>query len=109
MTKVAVAQQTSIIALAVSSINDVFASQGMTQAAWLYRIPTAAWVLMALIAVCCNLLLGYGEHRTSALLLILPAIISIPFFLIADIDNPRGGIIYVSPHNLVAKRSAMLP
>ena len=109
VTKVAASQQTSIGALAVSSINDVFASQGMTQATWLNRIPTAAWVLMALIAVCCNLLLGYGEHRTSALLLILPAIISIPFFLIADIDNPHGGIIYVSPHNLVAKNLVMQP
>jgi hypothetical protein len=109
MTKVADVQQTPIVALAISSINDVFSSQGMTQAAWLNRIPTAAWVLIAVIAVCCNLLLGYGEHRTSALLLILPAIIAIPFFLIADIDNPYGGIIHVSPHNLVAKQPAMQP
>lgn len=109
MTKAAAAQPTPIVALAVSSINDVFSSQGTTQGAWLDRLPPAAWVLMGLIAVCCNLLLGYGEHRTSTLLLILPVIISIPFFLIADIDNPHRGIIHVAPHNLVAQKSVMQP
>ena len=49
------------------------------------------------------MLLGYGERRRSMLLLlVLPVIISISFLLIADIDSPRGGIIRVHPHNLIA-------
>jgi len=33
-------------------------------------------------------------------LLVLPIILSISLFLVADIDSPRGGIIRVRPQNL---------
>ena len=56
--------------------------------------------MMGLIAVCSNFLVGYGEHRTGIpLVLVLPLIISIPLFLIADIDSPRGALIRVLPQN----------
>jgi hypothetical protein len=93
----------------VSGMNDVLNSQGYTQAAWWNRIPVAAWGLMGLIAVSCNLLFGYGERRTSALALVLPLIISISFFLIADIDSPRAGVIRVAPQNLIALSQTMKP
>lgn len=97
----AAAQPTPIVALAVGGMNDVLNSQGYTQAAWWNRIPTAAWDLMAAIAIFCNILIGYGAHRTGILLfLVLPLALSISFFLIADIDSPRGGVIRVSPRNL---------
>jgi hypothetical protein len=81
----------------------VLNSQGYTQAAWWNRIPVAAWGLMGLIAILSNTLLGYHERRTSRLvLLILPMTASIAFFLIADIDSPRGGVIVVAPQNLIA-------
>jgi hypothetical protein len=54
------AQPTPVFALAVSGMNDVLNSQGYTQAAWWNRIPIAAWGLMVAIAICCNLLIGYG-------------------------------------------------
>src|SRR5271157_5852580 len=62
----AVAQPTAVIALAVAGMNDVLNSQGYTQAAWWNRIPTSAWGLMIAIAVCCNLLIGYGAHSGGA-------------------------------------------
>jgi hypothetical protein len=34
--------------------------------------------------------------------MILPLILSIAFFLIADIDGPRGGVIRVHPQNLIS-------
>jgi len=96
-------QATPIVALAVSGMNDVLNSQGYTQAAWWNRIPTAAWELMALMALVANLLLGYRERKTGFLvLLVLPLVSSVAFFLIADIDSPGGGIIRVTPHNLIA-------
>jgi hypothetical protein len=101
----AAAQPTPIVALAVSGMNDVLNSQGYTQAAWWNRIPTAAWALMATIAICCNMLIGYSMRDVKAeriLLLILPLVVSIAFFLIADIDSPRGGVIRVIPHNLMS-------
>jgi hypothetical protein len=97
----AATQPTPVVALAVSGMNDVLNSQGYTQAAWWNRIPVAAWVLLAMIAIGSNLLIGYGAHRTYGLLfLVLPLAVSVSFFLIADIDTPRGGLIHVQPQNL---------
>jgi hypothetical protein len=89
--------------MAVSGMNDVLNSQGYAQAAWWNRIPLAAWALMAAIAICCNLLIGYGARNPKAeavLLLILPLVLSIAFFLIADVDSPRAGVIRAHPQNL---------
>jgi hypothetical protein len=86
-------------------MNDVLNSQGYTQAAWWNRIPIAAWVLMAMTAICCNLLIGYGARDAKAegaLFVVLPLIVSIALALIADIDSPRGGFIRVNPQNLLS-------
>ncbi|MGA3318627.1 MAG: hypothetical protein ABSC64_19595 [Candidatus Korobacteraceae bacterium] len=99
----AVAQPSPVIALAVAGMNDVLNSQGYTQAAWWNRIPGSAWTLMIAIAVCCNLLVGYGARSggaRSGLLFVLPLVISIAFLLISDIDSPRRGFIHVVPQNL---------
>jgi hypothetical protein len=99
----AAAHPTPPVALVVSGMNDVLNSQGYTQAAWWNRIPNAAWALMGAIAVCCNLLIGYGARGTErGIFLILPIMVSIAFFLIADIDSPRGGAIRVAPQNLLS-------
>ena len=99
----AVAQPTPATSLAAAGMNDVLNSQGYTQAAWWNRIPLEVWVLLGAIGMGCNVLIGYGAHRTSIILfLILPLAVSISFFLIADIDSPRGGVIRVSPQNLLS-------
>ena len=98
-------QPTPVVALAVSGMNDVMNSQGYTQAAWRNRIPVAAWMLLGAIAICSNLLIGYGMQAVKMrplLLFVLPLIVSTSFFLIADIDSPRGGLIQVRPGNLLA-------
>ena len=108
----AAADRTAVMALAVSGMNDVLNSQGYTQAAYWNRIPTAAWVLMAAIAIGCNVLVGYGSHSAKAgskLLPILPLIVSIAFMLIADIDSPRHGIILVRPQNLISLAESLPP
>jgi hypothetical protein len=105
----ATAQPTAIIALVISGMNDVLNSQGYTQAAWWNRIPLAAWALMAAIAICCNLLVGYGARRRDwHIFLILPMAVSLAFFLISDIDSPRGGAIRVAPHNLISVSESFL-
>ncbi len=99
----AAAHPTPTVALALSGMNDVLNSQGYTQAAWRNRIPVAAWGLVALIAMCCNLLIGYGARRINIrLFAVLPLAVSIAFFLIVDIDSPLGGLIRVQPQNLVS-------
>ncbi len=98
------AQPTPVSALTIAGMNDVLNSQGYTQAAWWYRIPREAWVLMVLIAIYANLLMGFGAQgpRTNSLLLVLPFLVSISFLLIADIDSPRGGLLRVHPVNLIS-------
>jgi hypothetical protein len=100
----AVAQPNPLSALAVAGMNDVLNSQGHTQAAWWYRIPTEAWVLMIAIALYANLLMGFNAQgaRTNTLLLVLPLLVGISILLVADIDSPRGGLVRVHPVNLIA-------
>jgi hypothetical protein len=101
----AAVQPTAVAALAVSGMNDVLNSQGYVQAAWWNRIPAAAWALMEAIAVCCNLLSGYVlrlKRRKIDPFVILPLLVSISFYLIAELDSPRGGFVRVSPQNLVS-------
>lgn len=100
---IAASQPTPIVALAAMGMNDVLNDRAYTQAAWWNRIPSAAWDLMVSIAVLCNLVLGYGAYRTSThLFLVMPLVLSVSFLLISDLDAPRGGLIRVNPHNLVA-------
>jgi hypothetical protein len=97
------AQPTPVAALALAGMNDVINSQGCTQAAFWNRIPTAAWFLMAAIALCSNALFGdrsRNGNAARALVLVLPLIVAIAFRLIADIDAPRHGLIEVRPQNL---------
>jgi hypothetical protein len=99
----AIAAPNPVIALAVASVNDVINSQGYTQAAWWNRIPRTAWWLMVAMAIAANVLIGVGTRQPRAaarLLLVLPLVVAIAFFLIADIDAPRGGVIRVIPQNL---------
>jgi hypothetical protein len=101
--RAAAAQSTPPVTLAVSGMNDVINSQGYTQAAWWNRIPIAAWALMAAIAVCCNMLMGYAAHGSKTFALwILPIAVATSFLLIADIDSPRWGLIRLQPQNLTS-------
>jgi hypothetical protein len=102
------AKDTPAIALVASGMNDVLNSQGYVQAAWWNRIPFTAWALMAAIAVCANLLVGFGARnfqKNTALFMIFPFVVSVSFFLIADIDSPRGGVIRIEARNLVALKN----
>jgi hypothetical protein len=97
----AASQPTPTVALAAAGMNAVLDDRAYTQAALWNRIPLAAWDLMISIAVLCNVLMGYGAHRSAThLFLILPLALSVSFLLISDLDSPRGGIIRVLPENL---------
>ena len=95
---------TPITALVVSGMNDVLNSQGYAQAAAWNRIPPQAWVLMAAIAICCNALVGLGSRpgwARSYLSFILPLVVAVAFYLIAELDSPHTGLIRVVPQNLI--------
>lgn len=109
---VAHAQPSPTMALVISGMNDVINSHGYTQAAWWNRIPAAAWWLMAAIAIAANVLVGFGARNFKpnvGLFMIFPTMIAIAFFLIADIDSPRGGVIRIDPRNLIDLKNNISP
>ena len=92
-----------LMGLLVSGLNDVTNSQRSSQAAWLNRVPVAAWVLMTAIGIGCCWLIAYRARRTDWLeFMIVPIAVAVCFFLIADLDSPRGGAIRVAPVNLLS-------
>jgi hypothetical protein len=106
----AAAQPTPLSALAVNGMNDVLNSQGYSQAARSNGIPAAVWLLMTAIALFGNLLMGFGARDAKAariLLVILPAVVALAFFLIADIDSPSTGVIRVAPDNLLGLAASL--
>ena len=110
VTKAAVATPDPVRATVVTGMNDVINRQGYTQAARWNRIPLTAWGLMAAIALFSNFLIGFGAKKVSNyVLLVVPLVISVSFFLIADIDSPQGGLIRVAPQNLIALADSLKP
>jgi len=106
----ATAQPSPITALVISGMNDVLNSEGYTHAAWWNRIPFAAWLLMIIIAIACNTMVGYDTHQVNGrfrVVFILPAIVAVSFFLIADMESPRRGVIRVVPENLMSLANSM--
>jgi hypothetical protein len=104
--------QTPVMALVASGMNEVIDSEGFTVASWAARLPVTAWILMGAIAVFANLLLGFGAYnfaRKTWIFLIFPIITAISFFLIADIDSPRGGAIKILPRNLQSLKQSIDP
>jgi hypothetical protein len=90
-----------LMGVLVSGINDVINSQRNCQGAWLNRIPVGAWALVLIIGIGSCWLIGYRARRTDWLaFLVVPIAVSVCFFLIADLDSPRGGAIHVTPQNL---------
>jgi hypothetical protein len=106
---VAVAQPTVVLGLALSGMNDVLNSQGYTEAAWRNRIPRSAWNLMTVIALLSCAMVGGKLHLRSAVPWVLPFLIATSFFLIADIDSPRGGLVRVVPDNLLILADSLRP
>jgi len=100
------------VTLVTEGMNDVLNSQGYTQAAWWNRIPRAAWILMFAIAILSHLLVGFGVQNFAserAFLIALPLVMAIAFFLIADIDAARAGVIRVEPQNLMSLAGSLDP
>lgn len=108
--KAAEGQPAAVVALTISGLNDAINSQGYTQAAWLNSIPPGAWILMFAVAFFGSVLIGVGAHKQSNFLfLVLPFVVSLALFLIADLDSPRGGLIRVRPQNLLTLSQSLNP
>jgi hypothetical protein len=106
------ADPSAITALVAAGMNDVLNLQAYTQAAWWNRIPRSAWALLFVMGIFCNVLVGLGvhdPHATARVFFILPLIVAIAFFLIADLDSPRRGVIRLTPLNLSSLSHSLQP
>lgn len=101
-----------ITSLIASGMNDVIDAEGYTQAGFWNRVPPEAWGLMVAVAVCCALLFGYNAQRVDGKIrraFMIPLIVSIALFLIADLDSPRNGFIRVPSPNLQSLAASINP
>jgi hypothetical protein len=92
---------TPISALLISGLNAVIDSRGFTEAAWGNRLPIEVWFMLALFGMGANALMGAGAAGSRAVWL-TPAAVAVAFFLIADIESPRRGLVAITPANLLA-------
>ncbi|WP_454725609.1 MULTISPECIES: bestrophin-like domain [Cupriavidus] len=98
----ALPQPNSLTALAAASIGDVQSAYERTASAWRKQIPSAAWGLMIMLAIFCNMLIGYsaGARGHRGLLIVFPLVIAVCLALVNDIDVPGHGLIHIGPDNL---------
>ncbi|MFA7581087.1 hypothetical protein [Castellaniella sp.] len=83
----------------------LYLAQQKTLSSWRAQIPAPAWALAIIFALCSNFLIGYTVHGVRgnyALVTVLPFLIALSLYVIAQIDVPGEGLIHVLPDNMRA-------
>lgn len=81
----------------------LYESQQKTLSSWRAQIPLPAWVMALLFAWCSSFLIGYTVHGVrgnTALVIIVPGLVAVSLYVIAQIDIPGEGLIHVLPDNM---------
>lgn len=105
ISKLATQQPDAVIVSVLNACNDLYTAQQKTMSSWRHQIPSAAWALLVFFAICSNFLIGCtirGHNNRHVLVLIIPAVIALTLFMIAEIDVPGKGLIHVTPNNLTS-------
>ena len=96
----AVESPTPITATFIGTLNQTIDLQSSRIAARDNRVPGAVWLLLMVVAGCSAWASGYSsgpQGRCSAFgQVVFPLLIGVVITLIADIDDPRKGLINVS-------------
>lgn len=104
-------KETAVTTAILNSYSDLYINQEKTMIGWQEQVPSATWVLLLLFAVTSNLLVGYnirGIQGKNWMMHILPFLMAISLFIIAEIDVPGEGVIHVSSKNLEALKQRIL-
>jgi len=102
------ANPTPVVAIVAEGMNAVIDAQGFAQAAAWNRIPFGGWALLLLMSLFCNLLVGLAAHEARGTLhTVLPAVLAVTLFFIADIESSRGGTILLHPLNLESTAASL--
>lgn len=101
--QIAVRNPTPIMASVLASYSTLYTSLQESQADWRRQIPDAAWIVLILFAASSSFLSGYqyrGKTKRHAFIILLPGLMTLALFMIAEIDLPGEGIIRVTPDDL---------
>ncbi|MEH4266055.1 hypothetical protein [Klebsiella aerogenes] len=92
---------TPVMALVLSAFSALTTSELKTCAVWKRQVPDAAWLVLFAFATASCFLAGVsagGEGNLS--LLLMPGLVSLVLFVVAETDMPGQGIIRVTPDAL---------
>lgn len=105
ISKIAKETPNAVIVTVLNAGNELYVAQQKTMSSWRHQIPSVAWALLVLCAICSNFLIGYnarGKSGGNTLVCIMPIFTALALFMIAEIDVPGKGLIQVKPDNLKA-------
>lgn len=110
ISKIAKDNPNPVIVTVLNASSELYVAQQKTMSSWRHQIPSVAWALLILCAVCANFLIGYnarGKLGGNLLVCIMPVFTALALFMIAEIDVPGKGLIQVTPANLKALISTL--
>jgi hypothetical protein len=100
------------VSLFTASLNELIDLDGKRQAASRNHVPGMVWLLLVVVSVTVCWTTGYatglgeaGRHVLS--MVVLPALIAVVITIIADLDNPRRGLITVSQQSMLDLREML--
>jgi hypothetical protein len=99
--------ETNACNLLISAVNQMFDAVELERVARRMHPPNIIYVMLAIAALACALLGGYGlgvaDERGWIYVLSLCSIVTITFFVIVELDYPRLGLIRVDSFDLLLR------
>lgn len=92
--------------LYVAALNDLIDLDAKRLAAMRNHVPGTVWLLLTLVSVTACWTVGYttglgGSARHALPMIVLPVLLAVVITIIADLDNPKRGLIVVSQQSMI--------
>ena len=93
--------QTAIVATYDKSLSEMMRVSEKRLAAFENRVPEAVWIIILVVAAFQSFVAGYSMRRKEWLsLTVTPIVIAVVIALIADPDDPHGGLIRIPQNSM---------
>jgi hypothetical protein len=106
------AHDSPAVSLFTASLNDVIDLDAKRQATTRNHVPASVWLLLILVSVVVCWTTGYStalseSGRLALSMIILPVLLTAVITIVADLDNPRRGLIKVSQQSMLDLQNAL--